>query len=175
MTASSDRRRAELAVISAAVEFVTARNSVDLRGIDYDDEEEGFRFHTAWDDLGAAVDDLHALPLLAVDMARSGPALTSEMAAAFMTGKRAASMNARIVRRLHGTTWSGDPFVQTVEDLCNVLGGKHQTVSARVHELWRAGWLVTSGQKETTSGCKADRYRLSDEARRMLDGRQTAS
>lgn len=150
MTLSSDRRRAELDVIAAARRYVGCYHA-------------GVVTPSHLARLSDALGWLDELPLEKATTARSVPAVTSENAAAFMSGKRAASMNARILRQLQWTWY-------TVEELCRGLGGKHQTVSARVHELWRAGWLETCGTRETSSGQQAHLYRLTQQAKDAIRG-----
>ena len=50
----------------------------------------------------------------------------------------------------------------TCEALEYMLLLKHQTCSARISELKRSGAIFISGEEETTSGCKAATYKVTD-------------
>lgn len=154
MTASSDRRRSELAVIEAAVRLGAFWDGVQLSGVMAYPEYVALR---------DAVKTLNALPLEPATRARAGgPLLTSQNAAAFVDGARAASMVGRILRTLDARGGL------TTEEVCMILNGKHQTVSARIHELWRNGWLRIIGERNTSSRQGASVWAISKEARLAL-------
>ena len=57
----------------------------------------------------------------------------------------------------------------TTEQVEHRVGGKHQTVSARVHDLDYLGWLEKTGSTGVnTSGRRANKYRVSEEGRRQM-------
>ncbi len=153
MTASSDRRRAELALIAAASKAAHALSV--YCGLSSIDGREGTALVKAWR-------ELEALPLEPATKARvGGPLLTSANAAAFVDGARAASITGKILQAL-------DERPMTTEQLCAHLNGKHQTISARVHELWRNGWIWGAGERRTTSGQIASVWRVTQEAKDAL-------
>ena len=51
----------------------------------------------------------------------------------------------------------------TCEEIEIALGLKHQSVSARISELKRAGRIIITGERETLSGCMAATYGVSDD------------
>lgn len=156
MTASSDRRRAELAVIDKARQLVS-------------DQWKTYSGYGLETELIYAVRNLDALPLDEPTKARAGgPLLTSQNAAAFVSGPRAMSMAGRILREIDRRGG------MTTEEVCIALDGKHQTVSARIHELWRNGWLRIAGERKTSSRQEASVWQISQEARGALLTSRTA-
>lgn len=138
------RRTAERAVIDAALEYL------DKGG--------------TWPPLSAAVKALRALDLKEPGETRtSGKApVTAHLAAAYMHGNRSRGQAAWILRRLLKGGW-------TTDELVDVSGKPHQSISARVNELRDGGWIVDSGQtRKTRSNHDATVWRLTDEARREL-------
>jgi len=165
MTARSVRRDAELEVIEAGRALMTSVRAA----FDYtpdDDRYEGPAIDTTA--LSDALKALDALPLPDASAARSskGAPLTSQNAAAYVRGPRAASLSGRIVRRL----WAHD-IGMTVEELCESLDRKHQSVSARVHDLKEMGWITGSDDytRTTRSGSEAVMWRISRRARFELE------
>jgi len=164
MTARSVHRNAELEVIRAARDLMnTNPNAEEL------DPSDGTAIiqRLALRELIRRFAALDALPLPDPDAARSsrGAPLTSQNAAAYVRGPRAASLSGRIVRRLYN---SG--FGMTVEELCDSLDRKHQSTSARVHDLKETGWITGSDDdtRITRSGSPAIIWQLSDAARYQL-------
>lgn len=158
MTASSERRKAELAVIEEARYNANQMKTFSPGGVGLLSRER---------ELIAAVEALDALPLEPATKARvGGPLLTSANAAAFVDGARASSAAGKILQAL-------DERPRTTEELCAHLNGKHQTISARVHELWRNGWIWGAGERATTSGQTASVWRITSEAREaLIEGRR---
>lgn len=157
MTARSVRRAAELAVIEAARTVV--------RTMPVGDEE----LLDATLNLEGALRSLDGLGLAAPVKPRSSGVgnVTSEMAAAYMNGKRAGTQRAWILRRLqYGTGWTTDQLVEASQR-------PHQSISARVNELRDAGWLVDSGDtRKTRSGMDAIVWVLTDAARHAIQTTQ---
>lgn len=119
-------------------------------------------------DLMDAVVALEQIPLELPSTApvKNRAPLTAQQAAAWMRGDRAVGMAGRIVRHMRRNYPAG----YTVDYLEEVLGGRHQTVSARVHELRKAGWIRTSGvTAKTRSGRDAEVYYLTADALHVLD------
>jgi hypothetical protein len=151
MTASSDRRRAELAVIEEARKVVAYWTQLDAEWL------------MEYADLTRAVRALDGFALEPATRARAGgPLLTSQNAAAFVDGARAQSIIGRILRELD------ERGGMTTEELCIALNGRHQTISARIHELWRNGWLRIAGERKTSSRQEASVWQISPEARLAL-------
>lgn len=156
MTARSQRRAAELAVIEAARTLV--RTPV------------AFGYKTRQ----GVVDALHALDALglaepAQARANACAPVTAQQAATWMnTDGKARSLHARIIRLL----WEQGMF--TTEEIESVLDGQHQTISPRINELRDAGWVYDSGRKRTnTSGREAIVWRLSQAAVQAIRGQES--
>lgn len=156
MTDRSDRRKAELAVLVAATQLVQGQWKTYL----------GYGQERA---LIEAAQNLRALGPAQPAKPRSSGAgnVTSEMAAAYMNGKRAGTQRAWILRRLqYGTGWTTDQLVEASQR-------PHQSISARVNELRDAGWLADSGEtRKTRSGMDAIVWVLTDAARHAIQTTQ---
>lgn len=153
MTARSQRRAAEMAVIEAARAMVTVgAHTNELMA------------------LGDAVSALDALGLADPGRARAnkGAPVTAQQAAIWMNSGIARSVCSRIIRLLNRQDGL------TAEEIMGILGGKHQTTSARVSELRDSGWIVDSGiRRMTTSGRDAVVWVLSRAARAAIAGQGT--
>ena len=98
-------------------------------------------------------------------MPPSVPVDTSEEAAASMVWP-AAAMRERIAARLEREG-------QTCDELEVLFGWKHQTVSARLWELERAGQIIKSAERRPTrSGRTARVYRRYLPSGAVVDGRR---
>lgn len=82
--------------------------------------------------------------------------LVMGLAAAPKRGQIRATI-ARLIR-------SAGPQGLTVEDLKDLTKLEHQTVSARVHDLWRAGEIEQASARHTRSGRPAWAWRAVDAA-----------
>lgn len=113
-----------------------------------------------------AYDDYAAMELELPDSApvNAVAPLTAQQAATWMAGGRAKSAAGRIVRFM----WQYRSEGWTVDELELGLNGVHQTISPRVNELRKAGWLYTEGTRTTRSGRDAEIYFLTDRAKEML-------
>jgi len=98
--------------------------------------------------------------------------VTSQNAAAFMSGKRQRTVWAAILRELRHN-W------QTTDALCVYLNRPHQTVSARVNELRNSGWIEAAYYdlgvpltRPTRSRQEASVWKLTPRARSIIAGEQ---
>lgn len=148
MSNALERRRREQAVIAAAQRVVSPRTVGDALG-----------WQAALGDLRQAVESHRALELGPTDGVKSrGVECTSEMAAAFMHGRKAEELSGKILRRLMMGR-------HTVDELVVALDRPHQSVSARVNELRDNGWIEDSGvTRLTRSGLNAIVWILSPKA-----------
>lgn len=166
MTSKRTRvRRAEQAVIAAA--HVLRERQATLAATAYSDDfpDRHADRDAAITDLIAAINDLDAAGMELPDAAPVGVRhpLTSDQAAAFIRGRKAQQMAARIVSQLR---WCVNGM--TVEEVCFHLQAKHQSASARMNELRNDGWVVTRGTRLTSSGREAECYYLSARAEQLL-------
>lgn len=147
MSNATERRRLEQAVITAARDFVAAREWTPA----------------VTTPIRAAIQSLDALELGPTDRTKSrGVECTSEMAAAFMHGRKARELSGHILRRLLRGAY-------TVDELVDALGRRHQSVSARVNELRDNGWIKDSGKtRPTRSGVEAIVWELTPRAHAEL-------
>jgi hypothetical protein len=142
MTARSDRERIEGAVIDAAVSFVNAP------------------FYAREAKLRSAVREYEAFGL--ANLSQYG---TTSNNSTDTSAQAAASIGD--ISGLARTCF--DEIVlaggATCHQLTQVLGRPHQTVSARVNDLMRRGWIVDSGlRRPTASGRQAIVWRPTQQA-----------
>ena len=142
MTARSTRRAAEQAVIDAAYRLVDAPFFASL------DKTERI--------LRLAVENHRALGLDDTSQPAIGNNTTDTSTAA------GASMNTHVGRLARqcfdeiGAVYRARGVGLTVDQLEQIMAGKHQTISARVNELRNKGWVIDSGERRPTrSGRKA--------------------
>lgn len=136
----SERRQAELAVLEAAHQWLSAR-------VNYTNEYEACQ---ALSDAVSVLDNLGYGPLPAPRAAISAPE-TSHQAAEWMR-QHQASVAGRVLSAIL-LAWRRGSLGLTAEQVMARLQGKHQTISARVNELRNAGLIVDSGaRRQTTSG-----------------------
>ena len=148
MTERSKRRRAEMAVIDAAVAYYQA----------------SFPRSRQHDKLCDAVKEYQRLGLAQLSergTTSNNSTDTSNQAAASLGD---VSGDAR--RCFDEIVLAGG---LTVYQLTQVLGRSHQTISARVNDLMNKGWIVDSGlRRPTGSGRKAIVWKPSEAALRKL-------
>jgi len=136
----NERRRREQAVINHARNVAAGGDTAD--GM----------VEVKWDEmihLRDAVYNLDALELGPTDRVRSrGVVVTSEMAAAFMHGRKARELSGLILRWLIERQSVTGGY--TVDELVQLIQRPHQSVSARVNELRDNGWLEDSGDTRPT-------------------------
>lgn len=144
MTKRSERERAEQAIIDAAYGLHRARR-------DYTSTDYQYNVAVAEDALDAAVDD-HSLLGLA-NLSQRG---TTSNNSTDTSAQAAASLGdvSGLARLCFDEIVLAGGL--TVYQLTQVLGREHQTVSARVNDLLRKGWVVDSGlRRKTGSGRNA--------------------
>ena len=136
MTARSTRRAAELAIIDTACGLVNAPF--------YSDQQAHINR------LRLAVKEYEAIGLDTTSQPAFSHNSTDTSAAA------GASMNTHVGRLARqcfdeiGTVYLNGGVGLTVDQLEQVMNGKHQTISVRVNELRNKGWLTASGIKRKT-------------------------
>jgi len=136
MTARSTRRAAEMKVIDVACGLVNAPF--------YSDQQAHM------DRLRAAVKEYEAIGLDAT----SQPAFSNN--STDTSAEAGASMNTHVGRLARqcfdeiGAVYRNGGVGLTVDQLEQVMHGKHQTISARVNELRNKGWLADAGIKRPT-------------------------
>jgi len=132
MTARSTRRAAEMAIIDAAYKYVRSWDVYD-------------RAH-----LSSVVQEHEALGLDTT----SQPAFSNN--STDTSAEASASMNTHVGRLARqcfdeiGAVYRNGGVGLTVDQLEQVMHGKHQTISARVNELRNKGWLADAGIKRPT-------------------------
>lgn len=148
MTARSDRERAEQAIIASAVALLEASQYLTFT-------EPSTDFAGALADLGKAVGDLQKIglrPIGGVTTNADAPQ-TAHDAAAWMK-RYSSSVGVQVFREIALADHSG--FGLTTEQVEQRLKGKHQSISPRVTDLIRKGYVVDSGRRrKTTSGNEA--------------------
>lgn len=136
MTARSRRRRAEMNLIDAAIAH--CKKYADEWWAATDDALDLYR----------AVQEYEALGLQALGPAEPGKRDTSAAAAASLT-----DVSGEALVCFNEIVAAGG---LTVDQLEVILRRPHQSVSARVNDLVRKGWIVESGMKrKTRSGRQA--------------------
>lgn len=142
MTARSDRRKAELAVIEAARALVKY--------------EELAGWFPRWQPLREAVEALDALPLNKADrvLSTNRAPETSDLAAASME-RRAGSIAHRIFMAIRLAYMRGSTGL-TADQVQQQTGLSHQSCSPRITQLRDEGWIEASwDRRETRSGREA--------------------
>lgn len=146
MNLRQQRRQAELAVIEAARSYVSGGTPATFALL-----VTAVRIHDA-------------VPLGPTHKAKSrGVEVNSEMAAAFMNGRKAKELSGQILYLLIYSSTGA-----TTDELEGMTNRSHQSVSARVHELAANGWIEVNGDRKTRSGLDAAVYRLTRQARTLL-------
>lgn len=151
MSERSTRRAAEMAVIDAAVAWMKSRS---VPG-------EGY-----WDKVGRLQEVTEQYEALGLERAgtaittNAGPA-TSNEAAASLDPDHLGRLARRVYDEIFYTVANGGTGL-TCDQVEQIVGGSHQTVSARVNELRDKGYILDSGaRRPTRSGRKATVWRPS--------------
>jgi hypothetical protein len=135
MTERSKRRRAEMAVINAAVGYVTATDDHYLKRVNLD----------------AAVAEYEALGM--AQLADRGTTSNNSTDTSAQAAASLGDISGDAKRCFDEIVLAGG---LTVYQLTWMLGRPHQTVSARVNDLMNKGWVVDSGiRRKTKSGRNA--------------------
>lgn len=149
MSERSTRRAAEMAVIDAAFKVKLNHPFGDIHG--------------ATGHLLKAVEALEALGLERAGTAittNAGPA-TSNEAAASLDPDHLGRLARRVYDEIAFNAGNGGTGL-TCDQVEQIVGGSHQTVSARVNELRDKGYILDSGaRRPTRSGRKATVWRPS--------------
>lgn len=155
MTARSERERAEQAVIAAAVALWTKGPHWMEEEYPLPGELWGSMLSGHMMDLGDAVFRLHALGLRPIgDVTTNADAPQTSHAAAAWMKRYAGSVGVRVFREIVLAHHGG--YGLTTEQVELRLKGKHQSISPRVTDLVRKGYIQDSGdRRETTSGHEA--------------------
>lgn len=151
----SNRRRREMAVINAALEW-----------------HRTFQYDVAWDvdarlraseTLHHAVGEYEELPMRPVDRAVTGTRDTSAEAAASLANIAGDAL------KVFDTIFLGGGL--TCDQVEVKLNRSHQSISARVNDLMSKGWIMDSGLRRLTrSGRKATVWRPTPAALEQLKG-----